>query len=109
VTLGDRGKIDDGAKDRNGKMNKFGTRVSDKSTGFQNAIQTDLPISPQQCGGPVVDLDGNVIGLNISRAGRIKTYTLPSSEVVALLDKELEKAILNSTPEPKKKEAAKAE
>jgi serine protease Do len=67
------------------KMNTMGTKVSDVRIGFPNAFQNDLAITPNQAGGPVVDLRGNVLGINIARAGRIKTYSLPSAEILKLL------------------------
>ena len=43
---------------------------------FEEVIQHDLVISPSECGGPIVDLDGNFAGINIARAGRIETLAL---------------------------------
>lgn len=85
VTLGDRKMLDELVPDPSGKMNTMGTEVSDIRTGFPSIIQTDLPIEPRQCGGPVVDLRGNVIGINIARAGRIKTFMIPAEEVHRLV------------------------
>lgn len=85
VTLGDRKVLDEDAPDPSGRMNKMGTKVSEVSGGFPKVTQTDLPLTPQQCGGPVVDLDGNVIGINIARAGRIKSFMIPIEEVRKLV------------------------
>ena len=93
VQLGNRSKIEANRPDPSARMNRMGTDVSEKRSGFSRIIQTDLPILPQQCGGPVVDLEGNVIGINIARAGRIKTYMLPSAEIEKLLQPELEKRV----------------
>jgi serine protease Do len=38
-----------------------------------------------QCGGPVVDLDGRAIGLNIARADRTASYAIPSATVRKLV------------------------
>lgn len=38
-------------------------------------------LEPWQCGGPLVNLDGQAIGLNIARASRVATYALPSALV----------------------------
>jgi DNA repair exonuclease SbcCD ATPase subunit len=38
-------------------------------------------LAPEECGGPLVDLDGRVVGINISRAGRVNSYALPVSLV----------------------------
>jgi len=53
--------------------------ISSRSTGFQNIMQHDTVIAPHQCGGPVVDVYGNAIGLNIARAGRVSSYAIPAS------------------------------
>ncbi len=85
VELGDRSAVDRHMIDRNGEMNKMGTELSKRRTEYPKALQTDLPIQPQECGGPIVDLDGNVVGISIARAGRIKTYALPADVVQALV------------------------
>jgi serine protease Do len=54
-------------------------------------------LRPIDCGGPVVDVDGKVVGLNIARAGRVESYALPSSLVRETVDKLL-KMELTSTP-----------
>ena len=65
--------------------NSYGTNINNRSAGFSNVLQTDIPIVPQHCGGPVVDLDGKVIGISIARSGRTKTYVVPSSEIDELM------------------------
>lgn len=52
-------------------------------SGFDQVIQHDTVLNPDQCGGPVLDTDGNVVGINIARAGRVVSYALPSSLVAA--------------------------
>ncbi len=101
IQLGDRGELDDmmSMGERGDRMNRFGTEISGKSTGFLRVVQTDLPIRPEQCGGPVCNLDGEVIGINIARAGRIKTYALPAADVAKLVDEQLKQ--LGDVPEPK--------
>lgn len=89
IKLGDRSKLDSGMPDRNGRMNTFGTEVSKRATGYETVIQTDLPIQPEYCGGPVVDLDGKLVGFNIARAGRIKTYAIPADLVKKAVDSAL--------------------
>ncbi|KAA5539322.1 PDZ domain-containing protein [Roseiconus nitratireducens] len=59
-------------------------------SGFDSVIQHDTVLSPNQCGGPVLDSSGNLVGINIARAGRVVSYALPVSlvaaEVVSMLD-----------------------
>ncbi|MFN3168904.1 MAG: trypsin-like peptidase domain-containing protein [Phycisphaeraceae bacterium] len=64
---------------RSERMNRMGGDISERRSGFERVIQHDAELRPDQCGGPVVNLKGEVIGVNIARAGRIETYTLPSS------------------------------
>lgn len=47
-------------------------------SGFDAVLQHDTVLEPDQCGGPVVDSRGRIIGLNIARAGRVASFALPS-------------------------------
>ena len=67
------------------RMNQMGSELSETRSGFPMALQHDCPISPNACGGPVVNLDGEVVGINIARAGRIKSYALPLQVIQQLL------------------------
>ncbi|MDA7888921.1 S1C family serine protease, partial [Akkermansiaceae bacterium] len=60
--------------------------LSEKTSGFPDAIQHDIPLPPQLCGGPLLDLTGQCIGINVSRAGRTKTYAIPADEIQAMLE-----------------------
>ena len=50
-----------------------------RSSDFVSVFQHDTVIRPVDCGGPIVDLSGKVIGINIVR-GRVwtETYALPA-------------------------------
>ncbi|QDV70948.1 serine endoprotease [Rosistilla carotiformis] len=50
-------------------------------TGFELALQHDTVLGPDQCGGPVIDTSGRVIGINIARAGRVCSYAVPSAAI----------------------------
>jgi serine protease Do len=52
--------------------------ISARATGFQNVIQHDTVLQPHQCGGPIVDVEGNVVGLNIARNGRVASLAFHS-------------------------------
>lgn len=67
------------------KMNQKSGPMSEKQGGFPKALQHDIPLKPTQCGGPLLDLEGRCIGVNVSRAGRVKTYAIPASEIGKLL------------------------
>ena len=58
-------------------------------SGFDQVMQHDTVLDPDECGGPLLDTKGNVIGINIARAGRVVSYALPASlilpEMVSML------------------------
>jgi serine protease Do len=75
-------------KDRGDFQNAMGSQkytLSERRTGFGEVLQTDMVIAAKDCGGPVVDLEGNVLGINIARAGRVETWVLPSEVIRPLL------------------------
>jgi S1-C subfamily serine protease len=51
--------------------------VSMRLTGFHSVIIHDAIVGRRQCGGPIVDLEGNVIGINIARFHRCSTFAIP--------------------------------
>ena len=66
-------------------MSRLGAIPSRRADNFPAVFQHDAPLFPEQCGGPVVDLDGNVIGINIARNGRAATYAIPLENVQRLV------------------------
>jgi serine protease Do len=72
--------------ERQDRMNRLGGEISRRAEGFELAIQHDTVLQPWQCGGPLLDLDGKAIGLNIARAGRIASYALPAKMVMRLAE-----------------------
>lgn len=67
------------------RMNRMSGPRSSRRTGFPFVLQHDLEIPPQLCGGPLVNIDGQVVGINIARAGRVQTLAIPADRVVELL------------------------
>jgi len=68
------------------RLNLLGGDVSQRAEGFEQAIQHDTVLQPWLCGGPLVNLDGKALGINIARAGRVATYALPSKLVKRILE-----------------------
>ncbi|MEM9589499.1 MAG: PDZ domain-containing protein, partial [Planctomycetota bacterium] len=56
--------------------------VSRRRSDFSAAFHHDSVIAPSDCGTPVVDLEGNVLGLNIARVGRSETLAIPATEIL---------------------------
>lgn len=84
ATLGKRPPLP-GGLDRADMQNRMGNEMSTKRSGFPLILQHDAYVKPADCGGPLVDLDGKVIGINIARAGRVETFAAPAEAVQALL------------------------
>ncbi len=55
---------------------------STRLSGFDRVIQHDTVLAPDECGGPLLDSLGRVVGINIARAGRVVTYALPSELIL---------------------------
>lgn len=68
----------------NGRPNVKGP-ISDRYTHLGKVIQHDGVVMPNQQGGPVFDLQGNVVGLNIARADRTRTFALSKIKVAEIL------------------------
>jgi serine protease Do len=66
-------------------QNHMGGELSLRRTGFSAVLQHDTVLRPQDCGGPLVNLDGQAIGVNIARAGRTESYAIPAGIIVPLL------------------------
>ena len=68
------------------RQSRLTGEISQRAEGFEQAIEHDSVLHPWLCGGPLVNLDGKAIGLNIARAGRVTTYALPARLVKRILD-----------------------
>jgi serine protease Do len=66
-------------------QNNMGSRLSNRRTGFPTILQHDSVVLPEDCGGPLVDLEGRVVGINIARAGRVESYAIPAEVIRPLL------------------------
>jgi serine protease Do len=67
------------------QMNSMGVGVSKRSDDFPAVLQHDTVLKPTDCGGPVVDLSGKIIGINIAHAGRTETYCIPTDTLLAAM------------------------
>src|SRR5262249_55234724 len=78
-------------------QNNLGSELSKRRDGFPTVLQHDSVVRPADCGGPLVDLEGQVIGINIARAGRVESYAIPSEAIRPLLP-----ALMSGKLAPKK-------
>jgi serine protease Do len=88
VTLGNRPQLPQYANGRLEQMERMGGQVSQVRDSFTQVIQTDMRPKPNQVGGPVVDLQGRVLGITMARADRTRSFVMPAAAVVDLLKKE---------------------
>lgn len=54
---------------------------SKRRSGFPRVIQHDILANSDTMGGPVLDLQGRVVGMNIARANRAETFAIPVEEL----------------------------
>ena len=64
---------------------QMGSSLSRNASGYPNAVQSDLALQAEDAGGPVIDVKGQIVGLNIARAERVSTYMIPGKIVNTLL------------------------
>ena len=83
VTLGHRSVTFD-MFDRNARMSGA---VSKRKDNFPMIIQHDVSLPPSAMGGPVLDLNGKSLGVNVARVDRVTTYALPAKLVRETFDK----------------------
>ena len=95
VRLGDKAKVAPMPGAREQANDGASTGMSRRRWNFAQGIQHDCAIHPKDCGCALVDLEGHVIGVNIARAGRIKSYAIP----VKLVNDFVESAITSDLSE----------
>lgn len=83
ATLGERPtmpqpKAQDDRKSAAQVYSARGGKLSDRRTDFPLALTHDAVIWAPQVGGPVLNTDGQAIGINIARYGRTATYAIPA-------------------------------
>ena len=83
VTLGHRSVTFD-MFDRNARMSG---PVSKRKDNFPMIIQHDVSLSVKDMGGPILNLDGKALGVNVARVDRVTTYALPAKLVRETLEK----------------------
>ncbi len=79
-------------------MNRLGAVPSKRTDGFAWVFQHDTPLFPEQCGGPIVDLNGNVLGINIAREGRVSSLAIPSAHLQTILPQLLREDVAGRDP-----------
>ncbi len=94
ITLGYRVTVFDNPRMRN-RNDSLSVQVSKRRSGFERVIQHDTTMTTADIGGPLLDLEGKLIGINIARANRVEFFAIPIEHVKQVL-KENEKVIKES-------------
>ena len=63
------------------QMEKSGRR-----DGFSRVISHDADLDPSSCGGPLFDLGGSFVGINIARNSRVRSYAIPYATIQKLVE-----------------------
>jgi len=66
-------------------QNSMGNEMSQRKAGFPIVIQHDTVLRPIDCGGPLVDLEGRVIGINVARSGRVESLAIPTEALEPII------------------------
>jgi len=82
ITLGYRALVFSELKSRNDTMSG---KMSVRRTGFKRVIQHEILLGPSDMGGPLFDLEGKLIGINIAKANRVEFFAIPAEEIQKIL------------------------
>lgn len=85
VLLSNRPVLGQFAGGRLNAMERMGGELSSMRDSFSRVVQSDMKIKSDQIGGPVVDLQGRVVGITMARADRTRTYIMGSEALLELL------------------------
>lgn len=69
---------------------------SKRRSGFPRVIQHSVMGNSQTMGGPVIDLNGHCIGMNIARASRAETFAIPGAQLKEIVERMMNKTAINS-------------
>lgn len=74
-------------------INRINGPVSRRRDDFPQAVQHDSTLSPNDCGGPVLDLSGKAVGVNVARADRVSAYLVPYQAYAGFIEKHLSQQV----------------
>ncbi|MEJ6719690.1 MAG: S1-C subfamily serine protease [Akkermansiaceae bacterium] len=78
------GSFDRSASQRDGALSSLSARGGDLSkrrNGFPHCLYHDQPLSPRLTGTPLINLKGEVVGINIARALRHRSLAIPTANI----------------------------
>jgi serine protease Do len=90
VRLSSKGELFTDLMSRNDQMSGD---FSNRRSGFPRVLQHDILGTSKIVGGPLLDLDGRCLGMNIARANRAESFAIPVEDL-----KELAARLMEQTP-----------
>ena len=108
VTLSKRPELPKIYNPRLEQMERMGGKISRIRDSFTQVLQSDMRPSPDQIGGPVVDLEGRVIGITVARADRTRSFIMPSAAIAKMLANTPKDPSIAKVREPEKQVIARA-
>lgn len=89
VRLSAKGDLFSEMANRNDMMSGDFSR---RRSGFPRVMQHDILGNSSITGGPLLDLDGRCIGMNIARANRAESFAIPVEDLKSIADRLIAKA-----------------
>ena len=84
------GSFDRQASQRDGRLSELSARggdLSQRRENFPYVLYHDQPLSPRLTGTPLVNLQGEVVGINIARAMRHRSLAIPTLKLDRVIEK----------------------
>jgi serine protease Do len=69
------------------RNDRMSGEYSERRSGFPRVMQHDIIGNRHFMGGPVFNLDGQCVGMNIARFSRCETYAIPAKELMLLSER----------------------
>ena len=80
MELRPRKEITGGGKAPQNRNDQMSGDYSERRNSFPMALQTDIDQISRQTGGPLLNLAGKAVGINIARANRAESFAIPAKE-----------------------------
>lgn len=76
---------DEAYKEKKSRNDEMSGDYSKRRDSFPRVLQTDIPFSARTIGGPLLNLDGECVGMNIARANRAESFAIPVEDLRQVL------------------------
>lgn len=94
MELRPRKEVQGGGKRPKSRSDQMSGDYSERRNSFPMVLQHDIDQNSRQMGGPLLNLAGKAIGINIARANRAESFAIPAKEA-----QQVYKEMLNTIPQ----------